>query len=158
MHDIGGPYNGLAKKIGFIKDCYLKALQDGRIRQFAEQYAVGENDYDKAKALYAAIREHMSYLHDPVGVEMTKSPSVMMDEMVRRGSTAGDCDDHACLGYALLQSIGIPAKLRVVWYEGSAMPNHIYDVAYLRGQWVPFDTTSRLGFGMEMPNARQRDF
>lgn len=158
MQTVSGRYNGLDKKIAFIRSCYAKTLADPRLRRFAENAAGAGDRTKQAINLYNAIRKHLNYLPDPIGVEMTKSPSVMVGEMEARGNSAGDCDDHACFGYTLLKTIGIPAMLRVAWYGNVDMPRHIYVVANLGGRWLPFDTTRKAGFGTEAPYSKKEDF
>jgi len=161
LRGISGPYNGLGTKIRFIKDCYRKSLLDPRIRGRAEEWAGKGSRLVQTRNLYEALKHGMVYMADPVGVEMTKSPSVMMDQMEGSYSRTvkGDCDDMACMAYAMLNSIGIPAKLRVAWYKGRSLPQHIYVVAFPGiGREVPFDLTSKRGFGVEHPYDRVKDF
>jgi hypothetical protein len=162
LRGITGPYNGLEAKIKFIKDCYRKSLTDPRVRRYAEQWAGRGDRRTQASNLYTALQHLLVYLPDPVGVEMTKSPSVMLDQM--EGSynhtIQGDCDDMSCLGYAMLMSIGMPTRLRVTWYGKSSMPQHIYLITFPTGSGapVPFDLTRRDKFGSEIPYTRKMDF
>lgn len=161
LRGIEGPYNGLPAKIKFIKDCYRKSLTDPRVRRLAEEWAGRGTRLVQTRNLYNALQHILVYMPDPVGVEMTKSPSVMLDQMQGSYSSTikGDCDDMACLGYAMLSSIGIPAKMRVAWYPGSALPKHIYLVAYPSGaDPVAFDLTNKRGFGNEHPYSKVMDF
>ena len=161
LRGISGPYNGLAAKIKFIKDCYRKSLLDPRVRRYAEEWAGRGSRLLQTSHLFAALQHALVYLPDPVGVEMTKSPSVMLDQMQGSYSQTvkGDCDDMACLGYAMLMSIGIPARLRVAWYHGSPLPRHIYLIAFPDGKRpVPFDLTRRGKFGSEHPYEKVQDF
>jgi len=152
-----GAYNGLPTKIRFIKSSYRTSLLDSRVRQMAEQAAGRGSRREQAKALFDFIREKLIYTRDPVGVEMTKTPSVMVEQINDRGVSYGDCDDHSALGYAMLNSIGIPSKLRVAWY-GKTMPQHIYAIVELDGRWYPFDTTRAGGFGEEPSYTKVMDF
>lgn len=152
-----GKYNGLGTKIRFIKKCYTNSLLDSRVRRMAEQAAGRGTRREQARALFDFIREKLTYTRDPVGVEMTKSPSVMVEQISDRGVSYGDCDDHACLSYAMLNSIGIPAKLRVAWYQ-KPMPQHIYAIVQLDGVWYPFDTTRASGFESEPPYTKAMEF
>lgn len=157
LRDIDGPYNGLGRKVEFIKKCYTKSLADPRLRRFAEQAAGRGTRLEQAHRLFNAIREVFAYTPDPVGVEYTKSPLRHLDDILTRGRTYGDCDDQACFGYSALMSIGIPVKLRVTWYD-KPMPQHIYLIAKLGNSWYPFDTTRAGGFGSEKPYSKVQDF
>lgn len=155
--ELSGPNNGLDEKIKFIKGCFQKSLTDTRVRRFAEQAAGRGTRLQQAQALYNEIKARMIYTPDPVGVEYTKSPSRHLDDILSRGKTYGDCDDQSCVAYTMLMSIGIPAKLRVTWYD-KLQPQHIYTIANLGGQWYPFDTTRKAGFGTEHPYKKAVDF
>jgi hypothetical protein len=166
---LAGPYNGLDKKIAFIKECYSKSLRDPRVRSYAEVTAGKGPLLRQAMNLFSSLVAHSTYLPDPlgfyhkgrgVGLEFTKSPASMMDQFSTRKSFIGDCDDAACLSYSMLQSIGIPAKIRVTWYKDNpSMPKHIYTVAVINGVGYPFDTTRKTPrFGSEAPYLRKVDF
>ena len=157
VRELSGAYNGLAQKIKFIKSCYQSSLLDPRVRRFAEQAAGRGDRLTQVKNLYDALKARLVYTPDPVGIEYTKSPSRHLDDILSTKVSYGDCDDHACVAYSMLQMIGIPAKLRVTWYDKS-MPQHIYTMAQVSGKWYPFDTTKRSGFGKEAPYSKARDF
>lgn len=154
--NLTGPYNGLAKKIAFARRSRLEAAWHPEVRQFAESAAGKGERRLQAGRLFRLIKEAVNYVGDPVGVEQTKAPWIMVKEIAERGYAAGDCDDQATLAYALLDSIGIPARLRVAWYD-KADPQHIYAIARLNGTWVAFDTTKDF-MGEEIPYSRVRDF
>jgi len=155
---LSGRFNGLDAKVRFIHSCYNSSLTDPRVRSFAEQAGGAGSRMKQAQGIFMAVRERLKYMRDPVGMEFTKSPTVMLDEMTTRGYTVGDCDDQACFMLTMLKSIGIPTKLRVTWYGKVAMPQHIYVVSFIEGRWVPIDTTRAEGFGQEVPYARKQDF
>jgi transglutaminase-like putative cysteine protease len=157
LRNIDGPYNGLDRKVKFIKGCYLKSLTDPRLRRYAEQAAGRGTRVQQAQRLFNAMRESFVYTADPVGVEFTKSPARHLDDILAGGKAYGDCDDQACFGYSALMSIGIPVKLRVTWYD-KPMPQHIYLLAKLGDSWYPFDTTRPGGFGTERPYSKAKDF
>lgn len=154
---VGGPYNGLGSKVAFIRGCFRKSLLDPKVLRFAEE-AVGRGTRaEQARTLFDFLRDRVRYVPDPVGVEMTKSPGVLVEEILSRGYATGDCDDHACLAYSLLKLVGIPAKLRVIWL-GKPAPQHIYVVATIDDKDVAFDTTRALGFATEPRYTRKEDF
>ena len=156
--NLAGRFNGLDSKVKFIKQCYTKSLTDLRVRRMAEIWAGRGSRLEQLATLYNNIKQYVPYLPDPVGCELTKAPSVILKEVEDRGSSAGDCDDQACLSYTLLKIIGIPAKVRVVWFD-TIMPQHIYTLAFVAGRWIPFDTTSKKGMGYESPGiSKVEDF
>jgi transglutaminase-like putative cysteine protease len=152
-----GAYNGLATKIKFARNAWTDSLVRPEVRAFAEASAGKGSRVVQAQRLFNALREHVRYYNDHFGIESTKAPWVMIHEIKTRGWTGEDCDGQATLAYVLLRSIGIPANLRVGWYGQNQNPGHIYALAYLNGDWVPFDTTMR-EMGKEQPYAKARDF
>jgi len=160
LRSLSGPFDGLADKIAFIKGCYRKSLLEPQVRRAAEEWAGKGTRLVQTKNLYDNLKKVTAYLPDPVGVEMTKSPAVMLRELSENPSRTikGDCDDMSCLSYTMLNIIGIPTKLRVAWYRGSPLPRHIYPVAFPGGLAVPFDLTTKRGLGYEHPYAKAQDF
>jgi hypothetical protein len=160
LHTLTGPFNGLAEKIAFIRSCYPRTISDGRIREYTERNALGRDRLSQLRSLYAAVRRDVRYFPDPVGVELTKAPSVLLSEIEERGYASGDCDDHACLNFTLLQTMGVYAVLRVTWH-GGPQPRHIYAVAFHAGREYPFDTTRNeppeVAFGREPSYSRKED-
>jgi hypothetical protein len=158
LRQLNGEYNGLEEKVKFIFSCYPKSLQDTRIRRVVEMLAGRGSREQQVENLYNRLKAVVGYIPDPVGVEYTKSPSIMLDEIERRGYTAGDCDDLSCLGYTALMTMGVSAGVRVIW-RGGAMPAHIYTLAVLYGHPYPFDLAGKsLSFGEEGSNTGRRDF
>jgi transglutaminase-like putative cysteine protease len=158
LQNLTGRFNGLDSKIKFIKGCYTKSFFEPIVRRTAEVWAGRGSRLEQVASLYRNIKASVAYLPDPVGVEMTKSPAVILREVEARGQSAGDCDDHACLGYTMLKSIGIPASIRVAWFD-TIMPQHIYIRAFVSDRWLAFDTTNKKGIGMESPDiSKVEDF
>lgn len=87
-----------------------------------------------ASAIYKWMVRNVNYVRDPWDVERIQSPFVTITQR------AGDCDDHAILGAALLQSLGIQTGFRIVSRTGRHF-DHIYAVYQSPTGWKSFDTT-----------------
>jgi hypothetical protein len=87
-----------------------------------------------AGALYTWITKNINYVRDPWNIERIQSPDVTLRQQ------AGDCDDHAILSAALLQSLGIQTGFRIVSRTGRTY-DHIYSVFRSPQGWKSFDTT-----------------
>lgn len=102
-------------------------------------------------AIYNVLASHVRFVRDPAGVELLRHPVVMLREMrkARDATAAGDCDDRALLGAALLAHRGYAP----VWIVAGATPperggryTHVF-FGYLRdpkgetarGNVVPMD-------------------
>jgi hypothetical protein len=87
-----------------------------------------------ANAIYKWITRNINYVRDPWNIERIQSPDVTIRQQ------AGDCDDHAILSAALLQSLGIQTGFRIVSRSGHSY-DHIYAVYHSPQGWKSFDTT-----------------
>ena len=105
------------------------------IRRHSETGQPDLRDVDQiAGALYKWMVRNINYVRDPWNIERIQSPDVTLRQK------AGDCDDHAILGAALLQSLGIQTGFRIVSRTGNNF-DHIYAVYRSPQGWKSFDTT-----------------
>ncbi len=140
------PYPGIDGVMNAATDLVAKYTGDERIRGLALKItrsvrrhpATGQpdlRDVDKiAGAIYSWMVRSINYVRDPWNIERIQSPDVTLRQK------AGDCDDHAILGAALLQSLGVQTGLRIVSRTGRAY-DHIYAVYHSPDGWKSFDTT-----------------
>lgn len=136
------PYQGLDDKIELIRRYYRESLNHPSVRAAAEEFSHEPFVSPSLPALFTRLRSHFHYTPDPVGAELIKSPWVMLEEIERRGWFAGDCDDASSLAYALLNNMGVPAKLAVAW-KGGENPEHILVIVPMEGDAeLPFDLTA----------------
>lgn len=162
-----GVYNGLADKLKFAAEKYRETvISHPEVREYAEKIVGKGTRAQQAGNMFAALRKAYIYTGDPlgftykdedVGVEFIKAPWEMVEQINDKGQANGDCDDQAVLNYTLLQLVGIPARLRVAWYDQNVNPGHIYAMAQLSGDWVAFDTTARQ-IGFEKPTVQTYDW
>lgn len=95
------------------------------------------NFHNIASAIYDWMKRNIEYVRDPDGIEWLQTPLKTLEVGY------GDCDDMATLAAALMGSIGIPTRFKVV----KADPNnrerysHVYLEYQADGQWKPFDPT-----------------
>ena len=139
-------YPGIDGVMQAATELVAKYTGDERIRRHAlsitrsvrRHPATGQpdlRDVDQiAGAIYTWMVRNINYVRDPWDVERIQSPDVTLRQK------AGDCDDHAILGAALLQSLGIHTGLRIVSRTGTNF-DHIYAVYRSPEGWKSFDTT-----------------
>jgi hypothetical protein len=72
--------------------------------------------------LYHYLRAHVSFVPDPVGVELIRTPQAMLRTIQQRGFVAGDCDDLATFGAALLRAMGREPVLVVTGRPRTGLP------------------------------------
>lgn len=104
----------------------------------------------EAEALFYEVKQRVRYVWDPLDYDAFQTPAKTLH--IR----AGDCDDQASLLGALLRSIGLKVRSRVVRTIGNASWNHIYLIVQIPGgksgmQWMPLDLTVDQPPGWEVP-------
>jgi hypothetical protein len=140
------PYPGIDAVLEAASRLVATSAGDERLRGLALQITrsarkhpvTGQPDLRDVDAIAGAIYTWMvrtiNYVRDPWDVERLQSPVVTLRQK------AGDCDDHAILGAALLGSLGVQTGFRIVSRSGSSF-DHIYAVYRSGDQWKSFDTT-----------------
>jgi len=95
---------------------------------------VPEKDYaGEMRAIHNWVRDHIRYIRDVHGQETLQPPE--HTAFVRR---AGDCDDKAVLDAALLSSIGIPTRFKVLGVTPEKY-SHVYLQARIGNNWISLD-------------------
>ena len=106
-----------------------------------------------AKDLFEWTRKNIRYTLDPYGVELFQSAERSLQVGI------GDCDDQAIMLASLLQSVGIPVKLRVIGLKGEDQFQHIYVMAGVPPQgpskWIPLDASRAENAGWELPKSER---
>lgn len=140
-----------------------RLIREGRrspvVREAAERVleSAGTNERDTAgevNALFEFVRGHLRFTRDPLDVEQL-TPA---EDLLLRHRYA-DCDEYVTLLAALLGSVGIPSRLKVV-RSGTRGPwQHIYLEVRIRDRWVPADATHRTQpLGWEVPHGSSMVF
>ena len=91
-------------------------------------------------AIQRFVKNNIRYTRDIHGVETIQSPIQTLR------LRAGDCDDHAILVAALLESIGHPTRIKAVGF----MPGsycHVLTESKVAGKWVSVETTEPVKLG-----------
>jgi hypothetical protein len=90
-----------------------------------------------ATAIYAWMKKNIEYVRDPDGIEWLQTPLKTLE------IGYGDCDDQSILAGALLSSIGVPTRFKVV-KSNPQKPDaftHVYLEYKANGSWKAFDPT-----------------
>lgn len=153
------PYPGMDRVVEIIK----KMIEEYRGKQFVRSKAMqitgsitknarsGHPDmrnFDAiAKAIYDFVIDKTIYTRDPNKIERLQMP----DATLMLGS--GDCDDMVILSGALLESVGVPTRIRLLGESSNSFSHILLD--YLsNGQWKSFDPTLALYPGFKIPKDR----
>jgi hypothetical protein len=104
-----------------------------------------------AEALYELVVQAVEYTHDPHDVELLQSPRATFL------AGAGDCDDMATAGAALLGAMGAPTRFQAIGTDPSRPEafTHVYaEFQDEDGEWVTFDAVGNPGLGADIAPGR----
>ena len=115
-----------------------------------EQWCTPEKDtMAEISAIYQGMRSDVRYTSDIRGFDTYVNPKHTLAHQ------AGDCDDFSSLGVAALNSIGIPARFKVIRTHGSDDWDHIYIQAGTPKdnptRWISLDASVPMQAGWEAP-------
>lgn len=98
-----------------------------------------------AARIRAWLARYVRFVPDPVRDELIHDPVVMLETLARDGVAAGDCDDVATLGATLAESVGLPARFRVLGFDAPGAPfSHVYAEVLAGSRWMELDTTRQI--------------
>lgn len=98
----------------------------------------------EAKAIQEWVRSNIRYTRDVNGVETLQVP----EKTLEYGH--GDCDDHAMLIAALLESIGHPTRFRAISVGRNF--SHVFTETKIGPQWKSVETTEAWPMGFVPAN------
>lgn len=109
--------------------------------QFGKRYKIPAT-VSMIKAILEWVRTHVTYVKDPIGMELIETPSRIIKHIQENGQYAGDCDDITGLTGAMLRAIGIPSRACLVAFDRARGYQHIYAEAWVGVEeigWVGVD-------------------
>ena len=153
---------GISQTVYKIRDAVYYGVRTPRVRALAETIVsacVERDERQELDCLRKYVLDHYRYLRDPRGVDLIKSPEVVVDEIGRLSFFQGDCDDVTAFMSSLLMSIGFPVRLVVLEPVGKDSFKHVYLEAFMTKaqEWLAIDCTARnKELGWSAPNNRVR--
>lgn len=132
--------------IDTIECCRALAIEAAAHSKHVERLAAAaQSSGAPIDFIYRTLQRGIRRVDDPDGVELLEHPDVHLPSILSGGQSAGDCDDHAVIGVAVLDRLGIPAAFCVANIEGEGKPfTHVFYAAKLGGQWQPIDSQERI--------------
>ena len=120
------------------------------VRQKTEQILSGipeRNWKAEINQIYGYVKTNIRYMQDIDNVETVKTPRKMIEEIINRGQSFGDCDDHTLLLGALLVNAGYQIQISIIvstWNTTNDY-NHIYLLVNIpmTSQWLALDATAK---------------
>ena len=93
------------------------------------------------RSLFALLKQHTTYRHDPPGVELLQSMPTLMHNNFYGIPGAGDCDCFTITAVACCKVEKIPVRIVVVG-NTAKNPTHVYAEVLDGGRWTAFDLCS----------------
>lgn len=139
---------------GWRKIYDMRSALSPEIKEKAAEFARGaENEYEKAKSIYAYIQNSIRYL----GIEFGRAGWIPYSAARVFTSKAGDCKGKTVLTIAMLKAVGIKAYPVMLTARANgpiikdfcteAQFSHIIAVCEIDGELIWMDTTSNAAFG-----------
>ena len=94
-----------------------------------------------ARGIRAWLDARVRFLPDPLGVELLRSPALLIQTIQCEGVASGDCDDVAILGAALGLAVGLPARFVLYAFEDFGLYEHVFTELETEDGWLELDTT-----------------
>lgn len=145
LSNISGGEAGTDQTVRAIGELIQSSIKRQKIRIFTislldRANVSSHNPRAVVHVVYSWVKKNIRYVQDPIDLETIQDPEITLR------LKAGDCDDHSALVSAMLESVGIRTRLKVV---GDSADNfvHIYPEALAGGRWVAVDTSVRSPFG-----------
>ncbi|MEX1159542.1 MAG: transglutaminase-like domain-containing protein [Balneolaceae bacterium] len=152
------PYPGLDAVLSKMRQLVDQGKGDPDVRAKAVEITRGipkdirtglpnRRDYGKiADAVYSWMKKNIAYVNDPSGIEWLQTAKRTMDQKF------GDCDDQSVLAGALLSSIGVPVRFKVVKAnpDNRSAYSHVYLQYHDKSSWKGFDPTLHTQAGDEL--------
>ncbi len=131
-----------------------------KVRKFAEsiledKYSGHFNEHNIVNIIYQYIIKNTKYLYDINGVELIKSPLLIIDEIEAGHKPLLDCDDYTVFSLSLLKSVGFSVAIRIISANGTKDYDHVYGLVKVKGEWIPLDCTLNKGVGLEYTNPKR---
>jgi transglutaminase-like putative cysteine protease len=145
--NIGTGDEAIYRTVDKMKQIINDSSKNTYVREWAKNVVSRVEVNDKqgeATAIFNFVRDNVRYTKDPFGFEYLQTPPVMLEDirLFQSGQgdrPVGDCDDMTLLSLSLLKSIGFPVAIKVVSFKPSGKFGHVYGLAQVGSQWIPFD-------------------
>ncbi len=157
----------IEERVKYVHEQAVKGTRDPQVYALAREvlskkcggdWCVAEKDnWGEAVALFNEVKKRVRYTFDPVDFDAFQTPAKTL------ALGTGDCDDYMSLLGAMLRSVGLRVRSRIVQTTGNTTWNHIYLMVHLpaRNGWASLDLSVSQPAGWQVPKSaiiRQRDF
>lgn len=130
---------------------------DVRVHRITQRIAATTADrIGRLRGIYDFLADSFVYKDDAHGFEQVRTPSDMLDQFEAQGRIAGDCDDMATLGAALILAMGHKAGFTIIRAKPNGPFAHVYPTAFIGRLAIPLDAQERTPIGQDTKGAVDR--
>jgi hypothetical protein len=141
---LGYSVEKILSQLAIVRDYYA---QFPFVRRCAIWFGEPKRDNDVgtiATNLANFVKQRVRYVPDPFGFEYATAPDVMLAEILQRGRTHGDCDDHVLLLNTLLCSVGFSTRFVAVKLPPAReLFDHVVTGVDIDGAWKIIDPCAK---------------
>lgn len=137
-----GGDSGVLSTLWVMRACVDDAVENGGpVVRLAFKVAAfaGKGVAAQVRAVYDFLRGSVVFKRDALALEHVRHPDQLASEIEATGRTAGDCDDVATLGAALLRALGVRPALVVASVRPGGAFHHVLFAGEVGGRWVLLD-------------------
>jgi len=158
--DIGNGDEAVFNTVRIMSEVINESSANYKVRKFAEsiledKYTGTFNESNIVNIIYNYLLKNTKYLYDINGVELIKSPLLIIDEIEAGHTPLLDCDDYTVFSLSLLKSIGFNVAIRIIATNGTKEYDHVYGLVKIKGEWLPIDCTLQKGIGIEYQSPKR---
>ena len=120
------------------------------VRALAERAIEESPGKSREAAIYDFVKNNLDYVPDPIDTELFVHPKKIAKDFFDGKKRVGDCDDHALLVSAMLNSIGTKSRIALIDVEGQGLDHALAQADLEELGWTNFDTTTSKPLGWEI--------
>jgi len=150
---------GIEWTVEHMKELAARGACAPAVREAAREIVGASTAATAAGRIRDYLDANVRFQFDPPGVELIRTPELLLAEIHCRGGAAGDCDDVAVLGAALGLAAGFSATYVLVGFHDTDPFEHVYAELGTGSGAVELDTTkpAHLPPGLEIRRVGRRE-
>jgi len=141
LYTIPHSHAGIEATVKHMRRLSREAATRADVQLTAANIVGGASGAQAAYRIRDFLAGSVVFEFDPLGVELIRTPSYMLDAMHQEGIARGDCDDVAVLGAALGMAAGLEARYVLVGLTPTEPFEHVYAELVTPDGPVELDTT-----------------
>lgn len=138
---------GVDRTVARIRPLVESAALDPAVKKFAYERVLKGPKTDPSSDIFKVarfIRRNWSFMPDPPGIELVKTPRRQIHEFNQYGYFWGDCDDASLLAAGIYKALGYENRFVVVQRKHrSGKFDHIFIEIRYNDDWIAFDPVAR---------------